>query len=138
MSESEIAPDHWTARRTRRWLWLGALAMWPVPYFIAVEGSVPVVRMLLLAGVSLAYAAGVDGSGLAWVMAAMLFGHVLVGALVLWVVAAIVARLLPPATRQRSVAIVLVLGFAVANAIHVYRTPFDDVALHARWFELFP
>ena len=134
---SDAAAEPWTTRRTRRWLWLGALAMCPLPYLLAAEGYVPVVRMLLLACVSAAYAGLVDGSGLAWTMVALLLAHVVAGAAVLWLAAAIVARVLPPPARQRTVAIVLVLGFAVANAIYLYRTPFDDAALHARWFELF-
>ena len=58
-------------------LWVAALLLIPLPYFIIAEGSVPVVRFAMLGAIAAAYAGFVDGSGVAWPMTIILFVHVI-------------------------------------------------------------
>lgn len=119
-------------------IWLAALLLVPLPYLaLPVSGQVPVVRFLFLGAVAAAYSAGVDGSGVAWTMVALLLGHALVYTAVLAPAAWLLARALPAAARGRWVWGLLAVGFAVAVAWPIYRTPFDDVAAWTRWPGLF-
>ncbi|MDJ0864653.1 MAG: hypothetical protein QNK03_01000 [Myxococcota bacterium] len=123
--------------RARTILWLGALLLVPLPYVGLVEGSVPVARFLLLGVVTAAYSGFVDGSGVAWTLTAILLLHALVYGLLLRVPAALLARWVPEALRVRFVWGIVLLTFALAVSLPVYRTPFDDVASRTRWPGLF-
>ncbi len=109
----------------------------PLPYLMVVEGSVPVVRFAFLALVASAYSGFVDGSGVAWVMTAVLAGHALVYAALLWLPCAALARWLPARRRGVWVVALLALGFAGALLGRPYRTPFDDAVLRSGWLGLF-
>ena len=124
--------------RARLLLWGGALLLVPLPFVVAVHGSVPVVRFALLGAVSGVYAAAVDGSGVAWTMTASLAAHALVYAALLALPAALLARALPAPWRRAGVWSLLALGFATALLFDVYWTPFDDVAARSDWLGLFP
>jgi len=125
------------APRARRLLWTGLLLFAPLPHLVAVEGAVPVVRFAWLGAVAGAYAALVDGSGIAWTMTALLLGQALVYAAVLWALAALGARLLPERARGAAVLSLLVAGLALAVATPLYHTPFAADAPRARWTGLF-
>jgi hypothetical protein len=118
-------------------LWVGALLLVPLPYLMVVDGCVPVVRFALLALISGAYAAFVDGSGVVWVMTAILAAHALLYALALAAAAWLLVRVLPPRRRAALAWALLIAGFAVALTVPVYRTPFDDASAQARWTGLF-
>jgi len=110
------------------WLWAGAALWLPLPYLVLVDGSVPLVRFAMLGAVSAAYAAGVDGSGVAWVMTGLLWSHVAVHGLLVAGAAGALAWLIPGRIRAPSVAALLAAGLAVALFLDVYHTPFGDVA----------
>lgn len=109
----------------------------PLPYFILADGAVPAIRFAMLAAVAAAYAGFVDGSGVAWPLTVILLLHVVVSALVLALLAALAAYVMPVRSRGWLVAALIVAGFAVALGFDVYRTPFDDVRPRAGWLGLF-
>ena len=126
------------SRTQAAWLlWVAALLLVPMPYMIIGEGSVPVVRFALLGVVSTAYAALVDGSGVAWPLTALLLLHVLLSAGLLAIVAYLLASALPARSRFPTVAVMIAVGFVIALQFDVYRTPFDDAAIHSNWIGLF-
>ncbi len=125
-------------RRARWLLWTAGVLLAPLPYGMVVEGRVPVARFAWLAGVSAAYATGVDGSGVAWVMTAVLAGHALVWGALLWGVAFALARGLPAAARRLAVWGIIAVAGTAALVLEPYRTPFDAEALRAGWLGLFP
>jgi hypothetical protein len=118
-------------------LWFSGFLLVPVPYQIIADGSVPPVRMALLGLVSAAYAAGVDGTGVAWPLTALLLAHAILYSLALAVPAWVLARLLPEPVRGAVIWGCVALGFAAAVFFEVYRTPFDDASSHASWPGLF-
>jgi len=118
-------------------LWGAACLLVPLPYYVVADGSVPVVRFAMMAAVAAFYSAFVDGSGVAWILTSMLAAHAVLFALVLAVVAALIARLLPPGARTKTVASLIVAGFVVAVVFDVYRTPFDDAWVRTSWPGLF-
>ncbi len=119
------------------YLWVAALLLIPLPYFIIAEGSVPVVRFAMVGGIAAVYAGFVDDSGVAWPMTIILLLHVIVSALALGGVAAVGAVLIPARSRRWWVPALIVAGFVVALSFDVYRTPFDDVRLESNWAGLF-
>lgn len=126
------------SRSQAAWLlWVAAMLLIPLPYFILADGAVPAIRFAMLAAVAAAYAGFVDGSGVAWPLTVILLLHVVVSALVLALLAALAAYVMPVRSRGWLVAALIVAGFAVALGFDVYRTPFDDVRPRAGWLGLF-
>ena len=118
-------------------LWLAALLLAPLPIVILAEGSIPVVRMLMLSSVAGYYTRFIDGSGVAWPMTIILALHVVVYTLALAVASWAVAALLPAHSRGRVVGVAIAAGLLLAISTDLYRTPFDDRQAQASWVELF-
>jgi hypothetical protein len=120
-------------RATRRLLWLAALAIVPLP-MVQFHELAPVTRYLLLAGV-VAGLMWTEGTGtIPWLFFALMVGHALVYAGLLWVAAWGLTRLLHAAAPRRAGALALLLvaaGVALTLAFDVYRTPFAADSLHA-------
>ena len=121
----------------QRVLWSAALLLLPVPYLILVDGSVPVVRLVLLATIAASYAAFVDGSGVAWLMVALLAVQAVVFAVALAVVVRTTVRWIPAPALRWSVWSLVAVGFAVAMLFDVYQTPFDETYYRTNWWGLF-
>jgi len=126
-----------TRARAACLLWAAAWLLLPLPYYIIANGSVPVVRIAILSAVSVAYAGFVDGSGVAWVMAFILLGHVILYSILLAAGAVALAYLIPAHTRRAAVWVVLAVGFTTALLFDVYRTPFADASMYSNWIGLF-
>ena len=118
-------------------LWLAALLLAPLPIVILAEGSIPVVRMMMLSSVAGYYTMFIDSSGVAWPMTIILALHVVVYALALAVASWVVAALLPERNRGRIVGALIAAGLLIAVSTDLYRTPFDDRQAQASWVELF-
>ncbi len=120
-------------RAARRLLWVAAALLLPLPYLVTAEGAVPIVRFVMLGSITAAYSALVDGSGVAWVFTALMLGHALVYALVLWAAAALVARVVPTRVRGVLVAALVGAGVAGAFAFEPYHTPFAAESAWTSW-----
>ncbi len=126
-----------TTRRARRLLWGAALLLVPLPYFVMVHGHVPVVRMGLLGCITIAYAGAVDGSGVAWPMAALLWAHALTYGVLLWGAAALLARFVPARARSPFVWFAVGSGAFLALYFEIYHTPFAAESARSNWLGLF-
>lgn len=124
-------------RTARRLLCLAGILLLPLPYLLITEGSVPVVRFAFLTAITTAYAALVDGSGVAWVVAGILAAHAVGGAVVVAAASAVTARVLPDRVRGPVVLAAVVSGAAVALAGRPYHVPFDDAVAWTNWIGLF-
>jgi len=126
------------SRARAAWLlWIAAVLLVPLPYFVIADGSVPAVRFALMTAIAAAYATLIDGSGVAWPLVTILALHLVVSAAVLAAGATVVAAVIPERVRGRVVVALVVAGFAVALSVDAYRTPFDDVHATASWLGLF-
>lgn len=126
-----------TRRRAGVLLWAGAVLLLPLPYVIVGDGAVPVLRIAMLASISTGYAAFVDGSGKAWLLAIILAAQTLAFSAMLGGVAALLAWIIPHRVRRTGVLVILAVAFAVALLFPIYRTPFDDMFARATWLGLF-
>ena len=126
-----------TRLRTALLLWAAAWLIVPLPYFIIAEGSVPVVRIALLAAIATAYAGFIDGSGVAWSMTSILVVHVVLYSILLGLGAMTAAYVIPERWRRIVVGSFILIGFTTVLLFDVYRTPFDDVSMYSNWTGLF-
>jgi hypothetical protein len=114
-------------------LWIAALVLVPLP-MLQFGAEVPVVRYLILTGLTLAL---VVAEGAGWVATALVLlflGHALVYAALLWVVAWAVARALHAWVPRRAGAVALglaALGLFGALLTRPYVTPFSSVSLRS-------
>jgi len=116
-----------TVRGARRLLWIAALLLVPLP-MLQFGAQVPVAQYLLLAGVCAAVAVVESGGGVLALLLALFLSHAIVYGLLLWLVAALAARVLgqfSPRARAIASASVLLAGLAVALFGQPYVTPFD-------------
>ncbi len=126
-----------TRNRAALFLWLATVLLAPLPIIILAEGSIPLVRMMILTSVAGYYTMFIDGSGVAWPMTTILVLQVVVYGLALAVASWAVAALLPERARGRVVGVVIAAGLLLAISTDLYRTPFDDKQAQASWVELF-
>lgn len=115
-------------RAMRRLFWLAALAALPVPIVGLGSGRVPPLHHLELGALALAFTLLERAQGVGPLLSALFLGQALAWALALWLAAALAARLLsglPPLTRTRAALFLVVLGFALALAQPIYRTPYS-------------
>jgi hypothetical protein len=129
-----------TPRSARRLLWIALLFTAPVPFFLVETGAVPVVRLLLLAGVHVAVIATEGAQGAVGIAAALLAAQAILAAGVLWgmaaATAAALARLAP--RRMGLLTLLLVAGvLGLAASVDLYRTPFRTASLRGGLFEIF-
>lgn len=114
------------AGNAMKWiLWLTFLLTIPVPYFLVEIGWVPTVRLILLAGMTLA--AAVAEPDLASILIAGLFLlHLVVFAAVTYVLATLAARrivALDSASLRRTVLTVVVTTLLTASLFPIFTTP---------------
>jgi hypothetical protein len=113
-------------KSARRILWLGLICMLPLP-MLQFGAEIPALRYLLLAGVTLGLIVSEGMGQVPGLVLALLLGHALVYAGLLWLVAWLAARALsglaPRALAVTTLGLV-VAGVIVTSAFDVYRTPF--------------
>ena len=130
-----------TPRVIRNLLWLGLLFMAPVPLMLGVaSGLMPVVRVLMFAGVCLAVMIVEGTQGAVDLLAMMLIVQALVFGALWFGVAALVARglaLLPRGVAIVSVVLVLVTGIVLTSSFSWYQTPFRGAGTRANLWEIF-
>lgn len=128
-----------TPRATRRMLWLAALLLVPLP-MLQFGALVPVVRYLLLAGVTLGLIVAEGGGEIPYLFLALMLGHALVYAVLLWVVSWLIARglwALSPARAGRAAIALAAVGLLVALVTRPYVTPYSSVSLHSNLLVVF-
>lgn len=126
------------SRANTAWLlWASSWLLLPLPYFIIATGRVPVVRFAILSVITVTYAGIIDGSGVAWAMASILLGHVVVYSVLLGIGSVVVARMIPKDLRRTLVWTLIAVGFATAIVFQIYRTPFDATSMRSNWIGLF-
>ena len=122
-----------SARAPRRVLWIAALVLVPLP-MLQFGADVPVVRYLILAGLTLALIVA-EGAGWVGTTFLLLFlGHALVYGALLWVAAWAAARALHRWAPRRAGAVALglaALGLVGALVARPYVTPFSSVSLRS-------
>ena len=124
---------------TRRWLYAAALLLLPLP-MLQFDAFVPVVRYLLLAGVTLGLIVAEGGGEIPYLFLGLIFGHALVYGLLLWVATRFLATRLWSYTPRNASRIVLVAsGIACLLAIvtRPYVTPYSAISLHSNLWVLF-
>jgi len=124
-----------------RWLlWVAAVVIVPVPFFLAQTGTVPAARILML-GISTLLLIVVEGAqGKAGVAAGLLLAQAGLYCAVLWLATRILVRLLGRLPRPAAVsmaALLLAVGIAVACGFDVYRDPFRHRALHTNLLHVY-
>lgn len=128
-----------TPRATRRTLWLAALLLVPLP-MLQFGALVPVVRYVLLAGVTLGLIVTEGGGEIPYLFLALMLGHVLVYAVLLWLASWLLARglwLLSPARAGRTAIALAVVALLVALVTRPYITPYSSVSLHSNLLVVF-
>lgn len=116
-------------RAVRRLLFLAALFVVPLPILAFGPGLVPAAHQLELGLLALAFGAVESAQGVTLLLAASFLVPGLVYALLLWLAAWAVARvlaLLPPHTRTRAALLLVMLGLGLAVAQPIYETPFSS------------
>jgi hypothetical protein len=112
-----------------RWLfWLAALAALPAPFFGVGAALVPPLHQLELGALAFAFTMLERAQGIGPLIAALFVGQAVLWAGVLWLAAALVARLLfalPPLTRTRATLLLIGLGLGLALVQPIYRTPYS-------------
>jgi hypothetical protein len=127
-------------RAVRWWLFLAAVAVLPIPFFGIGTGLVPPLHQLELGALALAFTLLERAHGMGPLIAALFLGQALGWALVLWLAAALAARLLarlPPLTRTRATLFLVVLGVALAVAQPLYHTPYPARSARSSLLELY-
>lgn len=118
------------SQRAVRWLLFvaGVIAV-PLPILAFGPGLVPAAHQLELGLLALAFGAVESAQGVTLLLAAAFLVPGLVYALLLWLAAWAVARvlaLLPPHTRTRAALLLVMLGLGLAVAQPIYETPFSS------------
>lgn len=127
-----------TRRTARRIVWLAAALLLPLPYLALAEGTAPVAGYVFLAGIAGTYALGVAGtSTVSWIVFALLLLHAVGYGLLLAVGARLVVRRLREPIPAWPIGAGIVVAFALALAVPIYHTPFDDAVAYATWSGLF-
>jgi hypothetical protein len=124
-----------------RWLlWLAALIALPLPLFGLESGRVPALYQLELGALSATFSLLERAQGVGPMVALLFLGQGLAWALVLWLGAALLARLfsrLPPRLRSRAALYLVVLGFAFAILKPIYLNPYSSHALQTNLLDLY-
>lgn len=113
-------------RASRRILWVALLAMLPLP-MLAFDASIPVIRYLLLAGVTVGLILAEGMGAIPGSILGLIALHAVVYAALLWAVAWLLARLLVAMAPRASGALtigVVVAALVVTSLFDVYTTPF--------------
>lgn len=124
---------------TRRLLWLAALVLVPLPMFVF-DGFVPVVRYLLLGGVTLGLIVTEGAGPIPNLFLALMLGHALVYAGLLWLAASGLTRVLTRLAPRRAGACAVALaaaGLVLALTTEPYVTPYSSLALHSNLMVVF-
>jgi hypothetical protein len=123
-----------SVRISLRLIWLVAVFVLPVPFFLVETGRVPVGQLLQMSAVvlGLILAEGTQGQILTLLIIvlgqAILYMVAFWGAAVLW--GRLVARMSPRA-RLVATSLVVLVVIAVASSVEIYRTPFSTRSLRA-------
>jgi hypothetical protein len=128
-----------TPLATRRFLWLAALLLVPLPMLLF-GAFVPVARYLLLAGVTVGLIVAEGGGEIPYLFLALMLGHALVYACVLWLLTWGLARGLWAAAPQGAARVAVglaLLGLAAALFTKPYVTPYSAVSLHSNLWVVF-
>lgn len=123
----------------RRLLWATLVCVAPLPFFLVETGAVPVLRILLLAGIHLTVIVVEGAAGAVAIAAALLLGQALVYLALLWLAAGGMARLLcrgSPRGAALATALVVLACVGAALASEPYRTPFRSEGLRAGLLEI--
>jgi len=130
-----------TPRAIRNLLWLGLVAMAPVPLMLGVaSGFMPVARVLMFAGVCLAVMIVEGMQGAVDLLALILIAQALVYGALWFVVASVAGRvlaLLPRRVAMAGVVLALAAGVVLTSSISWYQTPFRGAGTQANLWELF-
>jgi hypothetical protein len=122
-----------TPQATRRTLWLAALLLVPLP-MLQFGAFVPVVRYLLLGGVTLGLIIAEGGGEIPYLFLGLMLGHALVYAGLLWAAAWAAVRGLwavSPTAAGRVALAIATVGLLLALVTKPYVTPFSSVSLHS-------
>ena len=125
-----------STRASRRILWIASALLVPLPVLFPGPGLVPAARFLMLGGVSLAVMLFESARGAVGPLAALLLLQGIAWLGVLWLGAALAARLLtrlPPQARLRATLAIVLAGLVVGATVEIYHTPF---AAEAAWGNL--
>ncbi len=125
-----------STRASRRILWIASALLVPLPVLFPGPGLVPAARFLMLGGVSLAVMLFESTRGAVGPLAALLLLQGIAWLGVLWLGAALAARLLtrlPPQARLRATLAIVLAGLVVGATVEIYHTPF---AAEAAWGNL--
>lgn len=121
------------------WLWLTFLFTVPVPYFMVVTGWVPVMRLLLFSGIMTA-AALAEPDWIAGLIAAFFVLPALIFATLLYLLAALITRLLvrfvADSRRRVAFGFLIALCFAI-SLVPIYDTPLSNTDARANLFGIF-
>lgn len=124
-------------RRARLALLVTAALFVPLPYMIVGDGYVPLVRFAMLGAISTSYSLMIDGSGVAWIISAILVAHFLMFAALLTTGVSWLGRRIPAPWRRSVVVGTFAIALLVATWFPTYRTPFSASAAYGNWTALF-
>jgi hypothetical protein len=121
------------SHRAIRWaIFITAIGVLPLPFFLAQTGSVPPLRMLMLAAISLAVIAVEGAQGAVGIGVALLLAQAAAYLALLWIGAGIAVRgvaWLPQRLAAAVVLVVLLAAITFAVGFDIYRDPFRAHAL---------
>jgi hypothetical protein len=124
----------------RRILWLAAVFVVPLPFFLVETGLVPAARVLMLAAVTVAVIITEGSLGAVGIAAALLIGQGLLYLAILWMLTGLLLR---PLRRRssRTVAVItatlVVVAIVCASMFEIYHTPFRTESLQASLLEVY-
>jgi hypothetical protein len=123
-----------TQRSTRFCLWLALVLALPVPIWLLGPGSVPVGHLVELGAAAMAFGAAESFRGVVGLTALVFLGQALVYAALLWLVAALLARV----DRLRVALLAFaVLGLVAACFVRVYHSPYNAHAAQVTLVEVY-
>jgi hypothetical protein len=127
-------------RTIRRILWIASALLVPLPVLFPGPGLVPAARFLMLGGVSLAVMLFESARGAVAPLAALLLLQGIAWLGVLWLVAALAARLLgrlPAHARLPVTLTIVVAGLVVGATVEIYHTPFAAEVAHGNLLHVY-
>jgi hypothetical protein len=101
--------------------------MLPLPFYLVETGYAPLLRIALLAGITLAVIVAEGTSGAVGIASAIVLAQVATYAAVTWLASGWMVKLLGRGSRRTMTAVtmgILIAGLIVTSSVDLYRTPF--------------
>jgi hypothetical protein len=123
-----------SVRTSLRLIWMTAVFVLPVPFFLVETGRVPTGQLLQMAAVVLGLILAEGTQGQVLTLLIIILGQAILYMLAFWGAALLWARFaarMTPRARLLATTLVVLVAIAVASSVEIYRTPFSTRSLRA-------